>query len=281
MFIDTHTHLDHSKVDADELLDAAWDVDVRMVVQSGTDLESSRWAAALAHRRLGVAATIGVHPQDATNATDAAMAGLEALAADPAVVGIGETGFDFFHDYCPHEQQERAFARHMQLAGAAGLPLVVHTRDAADITLTLLERHGVGLTVILHCFSLPDRLEDIVARGYYISFAGNVTYKSAVDLQAAAQTVPERLLLVETDAPYLTPVPVRGRPNSPALVTHTYEFIARLRGMSTGRLADLVVANARRAFPRLSEAIALGRAADMDATTGLGPEDERGGVDAG
>jgi TatD DNase family protein len=258
MFIDTHTHLDHSKESPDRLLEAAREAGVTMVIQSGTDLESSRWAAGLARCHPGLAVTIGVHPQDATSATDTAVAGLERLASDPAVVGIGETGFDFFHDYCPHDQQERAFLRHMELACATGLPLVVHTRDAADITLRSLERHGAGLTVVLHCFSLPDRLDEIVDRGYYISFAGNVTYKNATDLQVAAQAVPDELLLVETDAPYLTPVPVRGRPNSPALVTHTYEFIARLRGISIERLAELVVSNARRAFPRLDAAAALG-----------------------
>lgn len=257
MFIDTHTHLDHSKEDAGVLLDAAWQAGVTMVVQSGTDLDSSRWAVELAHRRLGLAVTIGVHPQDATNATDEALAGLLALASDPAVIGIGETGFDFYHDYCPHERQERAFIHQIEIARAYGLPLVVHTRDAADITLTLLERHGSGLTVILHCFSLPDRLAEIAARGYCVSFAGNVTYKNATDLQAAAKVVPEELLLLETDAPYLTPVPLRGRPNSPALVTHTYDFVARLRGVSADTLAAQVVSNARRVFPRLDDAVAL------------------------
>jgi TatD DNase family protein len=131
--------------------------------------------------------------------------------------------------------------------------LVIHTRDAADRTLETLADHAQGLTVILHCFSLPDRLDEVIDRGYYVSFAGNVTYANATGLHAAAAAAPDHLLMFETDAPWLTPVPLRGRPNRPALVANTYEFVAGLRTVSVDQLAAQVERNVRRAFPRLAE----------------------------
>ena len=148
---------------------------------------------------------------------------------------MGETGFDFYHDNWPHDVQEDVFSaprRPGAPAGTAGGD--PHPRRGRPHS-ALLAEHAAGLTVILHCFSLPDRLEEVVDRGYYVSFAGNVTYKNAGDLQAAANAVPADLLLLETDAPWLTPAPLRGRPNRPALVAHIYEFVAGLRGVEPGR----------------------------------------------
>jgi TatD DNase family protein len=181
------------------------------------------------------------------------MDGIEELAAHPRVVAIGETGLDFYHDKWPHVLQEDVFLRHIDLARRAGLPLVVHTREAADLTLSVLADHAGGLTVILHCFSLPQRLDEVIDRNYYVSFAGNVTYSKALDLQAAAANVPDHLLLLETDAPWLAPAPLRGRPNRPALVAKVYEFVAGVRGVTVEELAAQVELNARRAFPRLAE----------------------------
>ncbi len=208
----------------------------------------------LAERFPEVFATVGFHPQEAGLLADEGMAGIEELTAHPRVVAVGETGFDFYHDNWPHDVQEDVFVRHIDLARRAGLPVVIHTRDAADHTLDpCWPSTPPGLTVILHCFSLPQRLDEVVERGYYVSFAGNVTYKNALDLQAAARRVPAHLLLLETDAPWLTPVPLRGRPNRPALVAKVYEFVAGLRGVAVEELAAQIEANVRRAFPRLAE----------------------------
>ncbi len=168
---------------------------------------------------------------------------------------MGETGFDFYHDKWAHDLQEDVFLHHLDLARRAGLPVVIHTRDAAEVTLRLLGEHAQGLTVILHCFSLPDRLAEVVDRGYYISFAGNVTYKNAAELQEAARIVPAHLLLLETDAPWLTPTPLRGRPNRPALVAAVYEFVARSAARTSSELAAQVQANVLRAFPRVAVAV--------------------------
>ena len=147
--------------------------------------------------------------------------------------------------------------------------MVIHTRDAAERTLAVLAEHAADLTVILHCFSLPDRLDEVAGRGYYISFAGNVTYKNASALQAAAAAVPSGLLLLETDAPWLAPVPLRGRPNSPALVAAVYEFVAGLRGVEVAALAAQVEENVMRAFPRITAARAAAGIDDGVPRSGL------------
>jgi TatD DNase family protein len=255
MLIDSHTHLDHCREDPGELVADARAAGVGLIIQCGTDRSRSRRSVELAKEFSEVFATVGYHPHEAAKLDEAGMAEIEEWTAHPRVVAVGETGFDYYHDHCPHGVQGEVFVRHLALARRAGLPVVVHTRDAAEDTLAALARHAEGLTVILHCFSLPELLDEVVERGYYISFAGNVTYEKAVDLQAAARRVPGDLLLLETDAPWLAPVPVRGRPNRPGLVTHTYEFVAGLRTVSVGELAEQVEANAWRAFSRLEEAL--------------------------
>jgi TatD DNase family protein len=247
MFIDSHTHLDHCREDPAALVADAREAGVGLVLQSGTDLSRSRRSVELAEQFPEVFATVGYHPHEAATLDEPGFAEIEKLTAHQRVVAVGETGFDY-HDHCPHDTQAETFVRHLDLARRAGLPVVVHTREAAEDTLATLAAHGQGLTVILHCFSLPDRLEEIVARGYYLSFAGNVTYPVALDLQAAARAVPADLLLLE-------PVPLRGRPNRPGLVAQIYEFVAGLRGTSVEGLAAQVAANAGAAFPRLATAL--------------------------
>jgi TatD DNase family protein len=254
VLIDSHTHLDHCKEEPSLLVEDAVGAGVKVIIQSGIDLERSRYSVDLADRFPQVFATVGFHPQEAGLLDDQGRAGLEELVRHPRVVAVGETGFDFYRDYWPHDVQEDAFLYHIDLARRAGLPVVIHTRDAADRTLGVLKANAAGLTVIFHCFSLPDRLEEVIGCGYYISFAGNVTYRNAPSLQAAAQAVPDDLLLLETDAPWLTPLPFRGRPNRPALVAAVYEFVAGLRGIPVGQLEAQVEANAFRAFPRTAAA---------------------------
>ncbi|MBN1631666.1 MAG: TatD family hydrolase [Thermoleophilia bacterium] len=254
--IDSHTHLDHCQEEAAALISDAWEAGVGLIIQSGIDLERSRYSVRLAERFPEVFATVGIHPEEAGNADDEQMAGIEELVAHARVIAVGETGLDFYHDNWPRDLQEEVFIRHIELARRAGLPVVIHTRDATDRTLATLADYAQGMTVILHCFSLPDRLDEVIDRGHYVSFAGNVTYKKAVELQAAAAAVPDHLLMLETDAPWLAPVPLRGRPNRPALVAHTYEFVAGLRGVGVEGLAAQVELNVRRAFPRLAERLA-------------------------
>lgn len=255
MFIDSHTHLDHCREDAAELVADAREAGVGLIIQSGTDLDRSRRSVELAEQFPEVFATVGYHPQEAGLVEAGGWAMIEEWAAHPRVVAVGETGFDYYHDNWPHDVQAEVFVRHIGLARRAGLPVVVHTREAAEDTLAALAEHAAGLTVVLHCFSLPGLLGEVVARGYYISFAGNVTYKNALDLQAAAQAVPAHLLLLETDAPWLTPLPLRGHPNRPGLVANVYEFVAGLRNVGVDELSAQVEANVRAAFPRLEAAL--------------------------
>ena len=254
MLIDSHTHLDHCQEDPAWLVADAAEAGVGLIIQSGIDLQRSRYSVELAERFPQVYATVGFHPHEAGRLDDAGLAEMEGLTAHPRVVAVGETGFDYYHDRWPHGVQGEVFAHHMELARRAGLPVVVHTREAAADTLKSLGKHGAGLTVVLHCFSLPDRLGEVVERGYYVSFAGNVTYKNAVHLQEAARAVPVHLLLLETDAPWLAPVPLRGRPNHPALVAKTYEFVAALRGVTLEELDVQVEANVKAAFRRIPRA---------------------------
>ncbi len=222
------------------------------MIQSGTDAASSRVAVELAERFPAVWATVGFHPHDAKTVDEAGMVAIEELTHHPRVVGVGEAGLDYHHDHSPRPVQLEVFRRHIGLARAADLPLVVHTREADDHTLALLDEQARDLTVVLHCFSMPRHLGEVVSRGYFLSFAGNVTYKNAEALREAARTVPDELLLVETDAPYLTPVPFRGRPNKPAMVVNTYAALAGVRGVAPEALASLVLTNAGRAFSRLN-----------------------------
>lgn len=250
-YLDAHTHLDHCKADTAVLVADARAAGIGAIIQSGTDAASSLLAVGLAERFPEVWATVGFHPHDAKELDPAGAATIEALTANPRVVAVGEAGLDYHYDHSPRDRQLEVFEWHVRLAAAAGLPLVVHTREADDHTLDLLDRLAGGLTVVLHCFSMTERVREVLARGYYLSFAGNVTFPKATALREAARSVPGDRLLLETDAPYLTPVPRRGRPNTPAMVVHTYEFVASLRGEEPEALAAAVRANAARAYPRL------------------------------
>jgi TatD DNase family protein len=246
--IDSHTHLHLCEGSDAELVAAADAVGVTRMLTVGTHGASSRTALAAAEAFPQVYAAVGCHPNEATGFDDADLAELKALAAHERCVAIGETGLDFYRDLAPRSDQERAFAAQIALARETGKPLVIHTRAADDATLDQLAREAGGLSVVIHCFSMPERLEECLERGYAISFAGNVTYKNAADLAGAARRVPEDRLLVETDAPYLTPQAVRKERNQPAFVAHTVAFLAELRGVSVGELGATVQRNAARVF---------------------------------
>lgn len=246
--IDSHTHLHLCDPSDAELVAAADAAGVTRMLTVGTDGASCRAALESAEAFPQVLAAIGRHPNEAHGFDDADLAELRALAAHERCVAIGETGLDFYREGAPRADQERAFRAQIGLARETGKPLVIHTRAADEDTLQLLAAEAQGVSVVLHCFSMPDRLHECLERGYTISFAGNVTYPSAKDLAEAARHVPDERLLVETDAPYLTPQAVRKHRNQPAFVAHTAAFLAELRGVSVGELGALVQRNAARVF---------------------------------
>jgi TatD DNase family protein len=244
--IDSHAHLDGEGVDAAALLERAREAGVRGVVAIGTGVASGRRALAIAQREPGVVAAIGIHPHDADGEDASRLDELRDLLSDPHAVAIGEIGLDYYRDYAPHDAQQRLFADQLDLASDLGLPVAIHTRAADTDTAAALERFDG--TVVLHCFSSPQLLPVALERGYYVSFAGNATYKNATDLRLAATQVPADRILAETDTPYLAPVPLRGRPNEPAHVVHTLAALAQVRGEDPAELERLIEQNAARVF---------------------------------
>ena len=246
--IDSHCHLDHCEPPDATLVERARTVGVTRLATVGIDAGSAERALEAARAHEEVFAIVGRHPHEAADFGDADVEGIERMAADPAVRAIGETGLDYFRDHSPRADQRRAFEAQIDLARRVGLPVVIHTREAEDDTFAILRDRAEGLTVVLHCFSAPDRLDECVERGYVCSFAGNVTYPKATDLKAAARDVPAELLMVETDSPYLSPQPVRGKPNEPANVVATAEDVAELRGITYAELETAVERTAARVF---------------------------------
>jgi len=247
--IDTHCHLDACEPPDAELVRRAQAAGVSRIATVGTDNESIARALAAARAEQGVIAIVGRHPHETEGFDSGDVEEIERAAADPAARAIGETGLDYYRDYAPRADQHRAFEAQLELAARAALPVVIHTRAAEDDTFAILREHADRLpAVVMHCFSAPDRFDECVERGYVCSFAGNVTYPKATELQEAARRLPAELLLVETDSPYLAPQPMRGRPNEPANVVHTARFVAELRGESYEQLERAVEANAERVF---------------------------------
>jgi TatD DNase family protein len=246
--IDSHTHLDHLPVGEDAALDAARDAGVRRVLAIGMDEDSWTRTAAAAERHEDVFFGAGRHPNHAAGFDATALDHLRGVVAHPKCRAVGETGLDYYWDKVSPGEQASAFHAHIDLARETGLPLVIHTREAADDTIATLASRADGLDVVLHCFSMPERLDECLERGWWISFAGNVTYPRNADLAAAAGRVPLERLLVETDAPYLTPQAVRKHRNQPAYVVHTARFVAERRGMDYAELDAAVEANAAALF---------------------------------
>jgi TatD DNase family protein len=244
--IDSHTHLDSTPGGDAEIVAAAREAGVTRILTIGTSAEGSRRAQAAAEQHDEVWFAVGHHPNSATGYTDAITDELREIARHPRCAAIGETGLDDFRDYAPRADQERAFAAHIGLARELGKPLVIHTRAAEDDTIATLAEHAQGIEVILHCFSMPDRLDECLEHGWWISFAGNVTYPKARELAYAAERAPLDRILVETDAPYLTPQAVRKERNQPAYVVHTARFVAERRGIGYEQLEAAVHANSAR-----------------------------------
>ena len=246
--IDSHTHLDRLPIAVGAAVERARAAGVKRLLTVGTDPGSCRAALEAAERLEGVRAAVGMHPHGAADFHEDAARELDEMASHPLCAAIGETGLDYFRDRAPAADQQRAFEHHIGLARRVGKPVVIHAREADDDTLETLARQADGVQVLLHCFSMPSRLEECLDRGYWLSFAGNVTYPRNPELAEAAARAPLERLLVETDAPYLTPQKFRKEPNEPAFVTHTARFVAERRGISYAELEAAVEANAARLF---------------------------------
>jgi TatD DNase family protein len=243
---DTHAHLDACVDPAIDVVSRARAAGVERIVAVGSGLESCRETLGIARAHLGVWAALGIHPHQAADPDASRLDELRELLSDERAVAVGETGLDFYRDYAPRDRQRDLFGRQLELAGELGKPVVVHTREADEETAAALEPFEG--TVVLHCFSSPELLPVALARRYYVSFAGNVTYPKAEELREAARQVPADRLLAETDSPYLSPQPRRGRPNEPANVVHTVATLAESRGEDAAALAAQLDANAAAAF---------------------------------
>jgi TatD DNase family protein len=244
--IDTHAHLDGCQEPAGPLVERARAAGVTRIVTIGTGIDSCRAALQIAEEHEDVVAALGVDPHRAATADANRLDELRALIDHPLVVAVGETGLDNHHRLASPADQRRLLDAQLGLAEEVSKPVVIHSRDAAAETAAALVTFSG--TVVLHCFSSPDLLSAAVERGYYVSFAGNVTYPKAGDLRRAAAAVPLDRLLVETDSPYLAPQPVRGRPNEPAFIAHTVAELARIRGADRDQLAAQLDLNAAAAF---------------------------------
>ena len=252
MLADSHCHLDHEQFDADReaVIERALAAGVERMVAIGTgdgppDLETG---IRLADRYPAIYATVGVHPHDAAKAEPETFRHMAELLRHPKVVALGEIGLDYHYDFSPREVQRDAFVEQMRVASDAGKPIVIHTREAWEDTLALIERHWkpAGLPGIMHCFSGgPVEAARCVDLGFYLSFGGIVTFPKALELQAAARNAPLDRILVETDAPYLAPVPRRGKRNEPAYVVETARKLAELRGETLESIGATTTANLR------------------------------------
>ena len=247
MLIDSHCHLDDKQFDPDRdaVIQRALEAGVERMMAIGTgdgppDLEA---ALRLARRHDFIYATVGVHPHDAAKATPETFAALEALAADTKVLAIGEIGLDYHYDFSPRNVQREVFVEQLKLAGRAGKPIVIHTREAWDDTLLVLREHWSGGGII-HCFSGgPGEARQALDLGFYLSFGGVLTFPKADALREAARLAPEDRLLIETDAPYLAPVPQRGKRNEPAFMLETARRLAEVRGVAPERIAEVTTEN--------------------------------------
>jgi TatD DNase family protein len=254
-WVDSHCHLQleigearFSPDDADAQVTRAREAGVEWMVCVGTGLETSAQAVDLAAKYDDVYATVGLHPHDAKD-IEAEWSGLEALASAERCVAVGEAGFDLHYEHSPHEWQEDAFRRQIQLAKAVDRPLMIHSRNAWDDTFRVLDSEGVPERTIFHCFTGgPDEARAALDRDCYLSFSGIVSFKSAADVRAAAAIARADRVLVETDSPYLAPVPHRGKPNEPAFVALVGAALAAARGVEVRDIADLTRANAARVF---------------------------------
>ena len=253
--IDTHAHLNDPKFtsDLDEVVSRARDAGLDRIVVCGYDLPSSRAAIDIAARFEGVFATVGIHPHDAKSVSREAMGELGELSRAPKVIAIGETGLDFHYDFSPRPAQIEAFEAHIELAERVGLPVVIHSRESNDQALEVIESSAANIAgCVFHCFSGDEEFaRRVVDAGFYIGIDGPITFGSSEKLRQVVQGAPLERLLIETDSPYLAPVPHRGKRNEPGYLVHIAEEVARIRGLAVEDIARITSENARRLFPAL------------------------------
>jgi TatD DNase family protein len=255
MIVDSHCHLEFKDFqgELDSVLERARRAGVGRFLTIGTKLTEFPRVRAIAEANTDVFCSVGIHPHEAAHQPDTAADELAALARHPRVVGIGEAGLDYHYDHSPRERQRAVFRTHIEAARKSGLPLIVHSREADEDTVALLTEGAAkgGLSGVMHCFSGTRFLaEESVKLGFYISFSGILTFKKAEELRAIAADVPEDRLLVETDAPYLAPIPLRGKRNEPSYIVHTVEALAKLRGRTVDEMANITTANFERLFAK-------------------------------
>ena len=252
--IDSHTHLFLCEAPEAELVAAALGAGVGRMLNVGLGGKANAEVIAAAERNEGVFASVGHHPTEAAGFDAEAAAGIARLAAHEKVRAIGETGLDYYRESAAPAEQRHAFEAQIEIAVDLGLPIVIHARDpdggaeAIEEVFATLDARAPGQPVILHCFSAPQRVDEAIERGWHCSFAGNLTYSNSEDLRAAAAALPDELILVETDAPYLTPQEMRGEGNEPANVVATARVLAEARGITYEELERTVEANARAVF---------------------------------
>ncbi|MDK2931840.1 MAG: TatD DNase family protein [Bacillota bacterium] len=255
--IDTHAHLDHERFrdDLDDVIARAKAAGVWPVIEVGSDLATSRAALGLVRRYRGLLAAVGIHPHEAKTASNAALEELRAMAREPGVAAIGEIGLDYHYDFSPRDQQRRAFAAQIAIAKDVGLPIVVHDREAHADTLAILKSEGAAAVGgVIHCFSGDWKLaRSVLDMGFYISVGGTLTFPNATSLRDLVARLPLDRLLLETDCPYLTPVPHRGKRNEPAFVVLVAEELARLKRLDVHEVAAATTRNARVLFRLQSE----------------------------
>jgi TatD DNase family protein len=249
VLVDTHCHLQLLERTPEDVVAEARAEGVGHLVDVGIDLDSSRRAAANAARLDRVSATAGVHPHDAVSLDDRVLGELRALLADERVVAAGETGLDYYRDHSPRDVQRAAFAAHVRLARELDKALVVHCREAFADVLAILDGEGAPRRVVFHCFTGDDRAAArVVEAGWYVSFAGTVTFRNAPEQRAACAVVPLDQMVLETDSPFLSPHPFRGRPNHPGRVAVTAATVAAVHGVPVDRVAAATTRTAARAF---------------------------------
>jgi len=256
LLIDTHCHFNHKRLEEDlqACLERAAEADVRQMIVVGFDMPSSEQAVALAEAHPGVLfAAIGVHPHDSKDWNEESESRLKEMCALPCVAAIGEIGLDFHYDFSPREAQYRAFRDQMRIAREAALPIIIHCREAYPETIEVLASEGVReIGGVMHCWAgTPEQAGQVTDLGMALGFGGTLTFKSAEDIRQAAREAPEHALLVETDAPYLAPMPHRGKRNEPAYTRIVADYLAELRGVTLSEIETITTANARRLFPRL------------------------------
>ncbi len=249
-YVDTHTHLDHhGELTPAEQVERAVAAGVGLLVTVGTDIATSQASIEAADAFAEVRAVVGIHPNDAQQSTAEALSALRVMATHERVVGIGETGLDFYRDWCPHDVQETSFRAHIDIAREHDLTLVIHCRDAWERTLEVLDEHGAPERVVMHCFSGDvDIARRCAENGWFMSFAGNVTFKNAQQLRDAAAVAPLHLLLTETDSPYLTPEPHRGSRNDSSRIPLVAAQLAETHDLPLTQVTEALHANALRAF---------------------------------